>query len=547
MPPNDNKQEKKKDPRGGHRKGSGRKHNAETLPKQKGTLSFAPPPPAQPRQPAVTREAAEQNRADEEQRRLQQEANLVREQQRQQQLAQAAAERLEQQRAAIKARNDARLRQLTDEVDPTTPWPPPGGGGDGDDGDDPEDNESDDEDDDSDYEPSDDEDEEDEGLDLRPKRRRMKVKPAKDSALYKELDNLKEDILKDPNLKKGQQWWYPKSSPVSRLSINPVDWFNLIVFAFLPYHQFQALVGQSPAKDHSIRCLKCDKSACLQSHQLCFRAMHHATGEIVWCLHRRLKCKHCKATVAEIDPRFLAQLPTTVVEAFPFITSRKGAGIHQALLLQFTHLATKGILYGTFSNMVNELKRFGHSLTHVRFLDILQDRREKAAAAQQTILPEMFPAYQSSGEYHGIDLEPRVLKKHFFRRMDADETYYQTSCQLNSDEGGSADLTFKTAKKVAAAGRKGKIFEASLTKTALSGKIEISRFMHTETNEEIEPLIRKYREVRINAGQTEYRRHESDEGGDRHLWSKVFEELKTKDSSVQAGLCQRPDACNSPE
>jgi len=453
----------------------------------------------------------------------------------------AAAEALQQCLRETEATNNRRLQLLMEEVDlsvvPITGGGGrgggggDGGGGGGGGGDGGGGGSEDSDDDDEDYSPDDDdsegEEEEEEGLDVPPKRRRMKAKPASDSVLGKRLLDLKDSILKDTNLLKGQQWWYPTSSPLSTLSINPKDWCEPLVFAFVPFRQFSALVGTSPAGNPDLCCVKCKQGGCLTSKGYYYRAMHHATGEIVWCLHRRLKCKECNGTFAEIDPRFLAQLPTPVVEAFPFITSSKGPGIHQVLLLQFNYLATKGIMYGTYTNMVNELKRFGHSAIHARYLNILENRVDQAQHSQlQTIVPEVFPPYQSSGEYHGMDLEPRILKKHFIQRQEVDEDYHQRSFQTASDIAGSSDLTYKTAKKVSASGRKGQVFEASLTKDALNGKMEISQFMHTETNEEIEPLIYKYKEVRINAGQTQYLRHECDEGGDRHLWSKVFEELK---------------------
>jgi hypothetical protein len=142
--------------------------------------------------------------------------------------------------------------------------------------------------------------------------------------------------------------------------------------------------------------------------------MHHVTGEIIWCYHRRLKCNNCGRTFAEIDPRFLPQFPTPVVERFPFLKVSRGLGMHQDLLFQFMHLATKGILFGTFCSMVNELKRLKYGMTSCSFYDALSARLAVNTGGMAIIHAELFPEYQSSGHYHGIDLSPRLIKHCFF-------------------------------------------------------------------------------------------------------------------------------------
>jgi hypothetical protein len=69
-----------------------------------------------------------------------------------------------------------------------------------------------------------------------------------------------------------------------------------------------------------------------------------------------------------------------------------------------------------------------------------------------------------------------------------------------TDEGGSADLTFKIGRKVIAPKRAGKLLTASLTKNVLKGKIELSCFTFTQGNAETPPLVEAYRKVRINRG-----------------------------------------------
>jgi hypothetical protein len=48
---------------------------------------------------------------------------------------------------------------------------------------------------------------------------------------------------------------------------------------------------------------------------------------------------------------------------------------------------------------------------------------------------------------------------------------------------------------------------------------------HTKSNDEIEPLIKRYRDVRINGGQPKLKRYEGDGGGDRAVWRDTFSEM----------------------
>ena len=96
---------------------------------------------------------------------------------------------------------------------------------------------------------------------------------------------------------------------------------------------------------------------------------------IVWILHHRMQCQKsdCKKTFASIDPRFLSQLPTRVVERFPFITTIGGAGIHQAMIFNFVNLMTKGLMYGTYTKSINELHNIRYAFDSIGYYDSIAD------------------------------------------------------------------------------------------------------------------------------------------------------------------------------
>jgi hypothetical protein len=195
------------------------------------------------------------------------------------------------------------------------------------------------------------------------------------------------------------------------------------------------------------------------------------------------------------------------------------------MLYEFLHLATKGLMFGTYVNIVNEVKGLRHSQDHVSYLDTLQHRLDQGVGHFDQRQPELFAEYYSPGEYHGMDLTTKVLKTYTFRYLESHEPYIQKSFQAVADQGGAADFTFKTARKIFAPKRAGKLFNASYTKNSLRGLIEMSRLTFTTGNAEIKQMIKRYRDSRINAGQPWLLRHEGDEGGDKVLWSKNFPEL----------------------
>jgi hypothetical protein len=101
--------------------------------------------------------------------------------------------------------------------------------------------------------------------------------------------------------------------------------------------------------------------------------------------------------------------------------------------------------------------------------------------------------------------------------MGEAEPHLQKGFQTNSNPAGTADFTFKTASNIVPPKQQGKYFKASYTKMAHLGKLELRSFTQTQSKDEIEPLLYAYKEVRLNAGQPEYLRHEGDKGGDRVL------------------------------
>ena len=407
---------------------------------------------------------------------------------------------------------------------------------------DPDDDWSDDEDDDDDgdYEPGSDpdggsDDDSTAGLDnaMRKKRNSAQYKPPRNSYVDQFLTAKNIEIGRDPKAKNGRHWYFPEEDPVS-ITINkapePEDWYraNIRCYNWCPFGQYCGLVGNLQTDYNCIHC----KSKGLVSNGYYWRYAFDFNGNL-WLRHRRLECQKkkggCGRTFAEIDPRFLEQLPLRVVETLPFLTRAKGPCMSANLIYAFMTLATKGILYGSFCVMFNELRYIGHSCDHLGYLEALSDRLMTGLGALGFMLrgpKKVFAPFKSAGEYNGLEMQPKHVRYYFLQVSKVLEPYRQTSLQKDVDEGASPDHTHKFASNIKIPGRPGTALSASYTVMSLNGLVNMSALTHTKSNAEIDDLVLGYRKVRENAGEPKLLRLECDGGGDRQLWKKHFPELK---------------------
>jgi hypothetical protein len=181
-------------------------------------------------------------------------------------------------------------------------------------------------------------------------------------------------------------------------------------------------------------------------------------------------------------------------------------------------LVTKSIMFGTFVNTFNELYKLQYSMDHLSYLDCLSDYKNglDELNVHNLSMPKVFSIFESAGNYNGILLRKGLLKTLFFRMMDGLTEYMEKGFQSRSDHGIVSDHTFKFAKGIQ------NYFTASYTVLSLSGFININRPTYTKGNSEIEPVLRKYKQARENAGVDRVDRYEGDGGGDRHLYGVIF-------------------------
>ena len=221
-----------------------------------------------------------------------------------------------------------------------------------------------------------DEEDEDEGNSLPSKASTKKYSsymPPKDSCLWVEM-NKHEQKWKRGNgafAVRDKLWLLNnENDPVAKNARSPEAWYksNFNIFTWMPSEQFGTQVDFS-----KIKCIHGCNGCNVKKHgTLCWRPMFRLEG-IVWVLHQRLQCCECKKSFTTIDPNFLSQLPTRVVERFPFFCTRRGPGIHNSLIFHFISLIGKGIMYGSYVDSINELHKIRYAMESISYYDTIAD------------------------------------------------------------------------------------------------------------------------------------------------------------------------------
>jgi hypothetical protein len=270
-------------------------------------------------------------------------------------------------------------------------------------------------------------DEDDMSEEVKKKRESSRYKPRPGTKLYNYLDGVKNSILSQTNSRaqgNGKVWYPPDFSAISIDNVDPFNWCSEAawVYHFNPFVHNAKNITES-LLDH--KCIHCDKTESLQSNGWFWRPQH-SFHNTIWLLHRRVRCRSdrgidgCGRTFAEFHPKFMAQLPNVVVDRFPFLATVSGIGMHEAMVHQFLHLCVKGILFGTYSASINEIKTVRYWKDHLSYLDVLSDKVKGRSAlveagATDYFVPQPFYPFKSPGEYNGILLKPKLVRSIFLR------------------------------------------------------------------------------------------------------------------------------------
>jgi hypothetical protein len=195
---------------------------------------------------------------------------------------------------------------------------------------------------------------------------------------------------------------------------------------------------------------------------------------------------------------------------------------------EFANLFTKRIMFGPFTQMVNELHSFRYDKTQLSYYDAVAEACNGLQEdAIHGIPPPTFAPFISPGSFGGIRLTNTLMKVVFSSFMKVTEPYMQASFQMSIDEGLAMDHTHKFSNSIYVSGCSGRVFTASITGTGLGGEINWSRMTYTKSLSECQLLFQEYKEARLNAGVPLLKRFETDNvKSDRRFIEHHFPELK---------------------
>jgi hypothetical protein len=225
------------------------------------------------------------------------------------------------------------------------------------------------------------------------KYKRAAYMPPEKSCLFTQMKNIEEKWKKSPAFTAKDRMWYQGNSkdPVASNANSPEAWYKskFDYFVWMPMDMFGTSVDLG-----TLKCIHgCEghggNAPNIKKHgSFAWRPMF-CMDSITWVLHQRLECCQCKKTFTTIDPAFLPQLPTRVVERFPFFTSKRGPGIHQSIIFHFISLVGKGIMYGSYVNSINEIHRIRYSMESISYYDAVAEVLECSEANGGVFAPRV--------------------------------------------------------------------------------------------------------------------------------------------------------------
>jgi hypothetical protein len=145
------------------------------------------------------------------------------------------------------------------------------------------------------------------------------------------------------------------------------------------------------------------------------------------------------------------------------------------MVYSFANLFTKWIMFGPYTQMVNELHSIRYDQTQLAYYDAVAEAPNGfLKEALHYIPPPTFASFISPGAFGSIHLMEVLMKVIFSSFMHITEPYMQASFQRGIDEGIAMDHTFKFSNLIYISNCPGRVFTASITGTGLGSKINWS-------------------------------------------------------------------------
>lgn len=369
-----------------------------------------------------------------------------------------------------------------------------------------------------------------------------KYLPVDGSPVGEYLGLLKARVLSD-NINVAKTTWIPPPThPVMQslgANANPNEFYlgDIWAFVWAPMVQY---AGKMPQK---YECPDCNSRNTRINNW--FWRPYHWWDRTVYVLHQQIRCYEtgCRACYPTIHRKVLATLPTHVAERLPFVCpTDRGPGYYGPMLLMMVALMQHSVQSGTFARTINMLKHVNFASMHVSYLDEVdhwKNVQRPATAVSSSCCPVPFSPFADQAGFCGIRVTEALLLSALEIFMGSFESYMQAYFQFGVDEGCSSDDSHKLTSHIAVNVGKEKVKPFTTTYTVISngGKVNLSRFKPTKSNDELVDIVPDWAAARANAGHCELLRLEGDNAaGDSAL------QLSASPSLLKGVVPYRDDA-----
>jgi len=161
----------------------------------------------------------------------------------------------------------------------------------------------------------------------------------------------------------------------------------------------------------------------------------------------------------------------------------------------------------------------------ISYYDTIAEKKDLADNIEFEFIPKVFSNFDSAGEYGGIKLTAKLLRRFTFNYILSQEKYFQASFQMVYDKGNASNHTHKLSKVIQLSRWNGDVFTAPYTVLSQKGLVCFNRFTYTKGSRELNDLLKDYKECRGIANAGPLKIFSSDclqnDGG---LWERTFKE-----------------------
>ena len=208
------------------------------------------------------------------------------------------------------------------------------------------------------------------------------------SKIQKELDSTK-DSNNSFYSNHHSEFFIRAPNPVAIGKLNESLFYKPDVFVWVPW-------GTLVSK-YDISCLEC-KSTSLHMHEWPRPRRIISMTYCYYVIFRRLKCTNCKASLSEISPSFISQLPQIIQDQFPCELSKR-SGLDKDIVSIMRPSFQHGMGPHSFRQLLVEMHKKRFNQFELDYYRIIEDRIQKKSIDRSKVAG--FSVFSDKSKYAG--------------------------------------------------------------------------------------------------------------------------------------------------